>query len=798
MQDSQSDHLLTDQDTPSPEAGDASCSDHRPCQDYPPYVSNLLMHLKNKMQYAEQGDIDFAEKAFYSAYELHKVQTRKSGEPYFIHPYEVALILTELNASGEMIAAGFLHDILEDTDYTPEEMEATFGRVVLHLVDGVTKLGQFSFSSKEERQAENFRRMFMAMAKDIRVVIIKLADRLHNMRTLDHMAEHKQKKKAQETLDIFAPLAHRLGIGRLKWELEDLCLRYLHPEHYWNITQHVAIKRTEREATINNTIETLTEAMRDSDYAFKFEDSKAPQDKQTKITGRPKNFYSIYNKLVSKNKSFDDIHDYFGVRVLVPTEVDCYTVLGLIHALWKPIPGRFKDYIAMPKQNMYQSLHTTVISDNGHPLEVQIRTHEMDRISEFGIAAHWKYKENGGGPKKQSKNSKIDLQLTWLRQLLDWQNDLKDAEEYMSNIKDDLFEDDVYVFTPRGDVHCLPRGATAIDFAYRIHTRVGDTCVGAKMNGRIISLGTPLENGSQVEIMTSKNGQPSLDWINYANTNQAKNNIRKWFKRERREENIKRGRELLEAEYGKEGFEQYLRSETMQKLARKFNRQTVDDLLATIGYGEITPKQLLNRLKTGPLSAQEMKNAKVIGETVSEEKLKAARPKGKGILIGGEAGVLAFFPGCCTPVPGEPLRGVVTRNKGVAVHSKACNNLHQVNPKRFIPASWGEVEKSYYPVELEVYTIDRQGLLKDVIARLSDSKINILAANISTHKKDKTATMNLVVEVTDIKQLESIIQKIRTMADVLNVNRIVKPSRTLKKVAGVPTIVRSSSKRKKK
>ncbi|MBT9547385.1 MAG: bifunctional (p)ppGpp synthetase/guanosine-3',5'-bis(diphosphate) 3'-pyrophosphohydrolase [Candidatus Sericytochromatia bacterium] len=754
-----------------------------PINSYPPYVASLLEHLVEKMAYATTEDIAFAERAFFAAYELHKEQKRKSGEPYIIHPYEVALILTELNASGEMIAAGFLHDILEDTDFTHAEMTTAFGETVTALVDGVTKLSKFSFSSKEERQAENFRRMFMAMAQDIRVVIIKLADRLHNMRTLDHMSEDKQKKIAQETLDIFAPLAHRLGIGRLKWELEDLCLRYLYPDYYWSIAQYIAQKRVEREEVMSRTLVQLKEALLDEDTEFFIdgeprpdgEDSKK-RTKKVQIFGRPKNFYSIYNKISKKQKDFKDIYDYFGIRVLVDSEADCYSVLGMVHSIWKPIPGRFKDYIAMPKQNMYQSLHTTVISETGHPLEVQIRTFDMDRIADFGIAAHWKYKQGGNQPKR----NKNDLQLTWLRQLIDWQKDLKDAEEFMSNVKSDLFEEDIYIFTPRGDVHVLPKGSTAIDFAYRIHTHVGNSCVGAKMNGRMISLPTPLENGAQVEIMTSKNGQPSLDWINFVVSNQAKNNIRKWFKKERREDSLKRGKELLEAEFGKENYEHYIRSKTFEEMAQKFNRNSVEDLIATVGYGEITPKQLLNRIKTGPLNPDVL-DKMIIGQTVSPEQ-RRREVKGKGILIGGEAGVLVFFPHCCLPVPGEPIVGVVTRTKGVAVHSKECSNLGQVNPKRFLPASWGEVEKSFYPVELQIYTIDRRGLLKDVVARMSDSKINILAANVATHK-DKTATIDLVVEVTDIKQLQGIIQKIRAMSDVLNVVRIVKTSKAIKQMA---------------
>lgn len=754
MQGHQPDSVLS----PPPEGEVAPATE---AEEYPLYVYSLFEHLMAKMaSYATPVDIEFAKKAFFMAYELHKEQTRKSGEPYFIHPYEVALILTELNAGGEMIAAGFLHDILEDTDYTAEQMKEAMGETVLHLVDGVTKLSQFSFSSKEERQAENFRRMFLAMAQDIRVVVIKLADRLHNMRTLEHMTEEKQRKIAQETLDIFAPLAHRLGIGRLKWELEDLCLRYLHPQHYWEITSYIAQKRQEREDIIQSTIAEL-EA-----------ECKAYEIKAD-IKGRPKNFYSIYNKLTKHQKEFQDIYDFFGMRVMVENEKSCYEVLGIVHSLWKPIPGRFKDYIAMPKQNMYQSLHTTVIAPSGHPLEVQIRTREMDRIAEFGIAAHWKYKE-GAANKQLRKN---DLQLTWLRQLLEWQNDLKDAKEYLDTVKGDLFEDDVYVFTPKGDVYILPHGATPVDFAYRIHTQVGHTCIGAKVNGKIIPLSTALRNGSQVEIMTSKNGQPRLDWINFVITNQAKNCIRRWFKKERQAESIKRGRELLEVEFGKDGLEQFLRSDRMQQLTKKLNRNSVDEVLADIGYGELTPRQLLNRIKTGPLNAAMLEQK--LGEVSQEKIAQSQQKRGTGILIGGEAGMLVHMSPCCQIVPGESIVGVITRNRGVSIHSRDCQNLAQVNENRFIPASWGHVEANHYPVELEIMSIDRRGLLKDLVSKMTDNKINILAANVSTHA-DKTATINMVVEVTDIKQLQNLMVKLRQLSDILNVTRIIKPSKTLK------------------
>ncbi|HEY9766765.1 MAG TPA: bifunctional (p)ppGpp synthetase/guanosine-3',5'-bis(diphosphate) 3'-pyrophosphohydrolase, partial [Chroococcales cyanobacterium] len=508
----------------------------------------------------------------------HEGQFRASEEPYFIHPYEVALLLTQLEADGATIAAGLLHDVLEDTEVTAKEMEKLFGNEVLLLVEGVTKLGKLSFSSKEERQAENFRRMFLAMAKDIRVILIKLCDRLHNMRTLKHLAPKKQHDIAKETLEIFAPLAHRLGIGKIKWELEDWSLRYLNPDEYYRVSQLVAEKREERERYIDEIVDKIREELENIGV-------------KATVYGRPKHFYSIWSKMMQQRKDFQDLFDITAIRVVVDSVRGCYEVLGTVHAIWRPIPGRFKDYVAMPKPNLYQSLHTAIIGPGGKPVEVQIRTEEMHRIAEYGIAAHWRYKDGGSF-------NQADRKLNWLRQLLDFQNDLKDADEYLNTVKEDLFADEVFVFSPRGDVIDLPHDATPIDFAYRIHTDVGHRCIGARINGRIAQLDTPLHNGDIVEILTAKNSHPSLDWLGFAVTSGAKNRIRQWYKKERREENIVHGKEALERELGRNGLETLIKGEKLALIATKLSKPSVDELLAAIGYGELTVTAVVNRIKS--------------------------------------------------------------------------------------------------------------------------------------------------------------------------------------------------------
>ena len=543
-------------------------------------IQELIEKIK---KYANDVDVSLVEKAYYFGKKAHDGQFRKSGEPYFIHPVAVANILCDMELDIETIIAGLLHDVVEDTEYTYEDIEREFSKEIADLVDGVTKLGQIKYQSKEETQAENLRKMFLAMAKDIRVILIKLADRLHNMRTLKYMPPEKAKSKAIETLEIYGGIANRLGISMIKWELEDLALRYIDPEGYYDLVERVAKKRSQREAYIENVLNILNKSFEEVNI-------------KCNVYGRPKHFYSIYKKMQDKHKNFQDIYDLMAVRIIVDTVKDCYAVLGMIHTLWTPMPGRFKDYIAMPKPNMYQSLHTTVIGPDGEPLEIQIRTKEMHTIAEYGIAAHWKYKEGN----TSQKQSNIEGKLQWLRQMMEWEKDLKDPQEFMDALKEDVFSSQVYVFTPKGDVVELPAESTPIDFAYRVHTNVGNKCVGAKIDGRIVPLDYKLQNGNIVEILTSSNSNgPSRDWINIVKTPNAKSRIRQWFKKERREENIQRGTEILEKEFKKyhiplkdSNIEKY-----MQQMTKKFNQPTVEDLIATIGYGGIMPAHVVPKIR---------------------------------------------------------------------------------------------------------------------------------------------------------------------------------------------------------
>lgn len=713
-----------------------------------------LERLLNKIREynSDEKELEVVKKAFYLAYEKHKNQCRKSGEPYFIHPYEVSLILSQLNSDHEMITAGLLHDVLEDTDYTVEEMEEEFGTNIYQLVDGVTKLSKFSFLSKQERRAENFRRMFLAMAKDIRVIVIKLADRLHNMRTLSYMTEEKQKEISKETLDIFAPLAHRLGIGRIKWELEDACLRYLHPEEYWKIRHNVSCKRQKQREYINNIINQLKTYI----YAANIE---------AEISEISKHFYSIYEKMQKQKKEFYEVYDdnTSSIRIKVKGgEKECYEVLGIVHSIWKPIPGKIKDYIAIPKPNMYQSLHTTLIGNQGKPIEVQIRTYKMHHVAEYGITAHWLKGKDG-------RFLPEDLQLAWLRQLIEWQKDLKDADEFMDNVKVDLFSEEVFVFSPKGDIYNLKADSTPVDFAYRVHTHVGHRCIGAKINGRSAPLSQKLKNGDQVEIITSDIMQPRLDWLDFVATNLARNQIRKWFKKERREENIKRGKEILTKEFERFGLE--LKIEELEKIAEKLKQPSVEDLIAAVAYGEVTSIQIINRLQSANFNLET--KFKDENKLIPKAKIKS------DILVNGVSGLMVNFPQCCAPVPGESIVGVLTKTKGVLVHISDCPNLEKISKDKIINVSWEPEIKSSYCVELDIETIDRLGLLKDILVKISDSKTNLLAANVSTFE-DKTARINLVVEVNNIKHLQKLIQIISQISDVLHVTRTKRPSKNMK------------------
>ena len=701
--------------------------------------------------------------AFQFAYDLHQGQRRASGEPYIQHPIAVADLLQDLGGSAAMIAAGFLHDVVEDTDVSPDKIEQRFGGEVRVLVEGVTKLSKFNFSSRLESQAENFRRMFLAMAQDIRVIVVKLADRLHNMRTLEHLAPQKQRRIARETREIFAPLANRLGIGRFKWELEDLAFKYLETAAYQEIKHLVSEKRTDREARLDRVTECLRQRL------------EAQGIPCTDTSGRPKHLYGIYQKMQRQQKEFQQIYDVAAIRIIVESKDACYRALAVVHDAYRPIPGRFKDYIGLPKPNRYQSLHTVVIGPAGRPIEVQIRTEEMHHIAEYGIAAHWKYKEDGAS----SRVSTEDEKFTWLRQLLEWQNDLSDAQEYLESVKVNLFEDEVFVFTPQGDVISLSQGATPVDFAYRIHTEIGNHCAGARVNGRIVPLNAGLENGDIVEIITQKNAHPSLDWLNFVVSAGARNRIRQWYKRSHRDENLLRGRELLERELGKNGFEALLKSEPMQRVVERCNYHSVDDLLAGLGYGETTLKHVVNRLQEEIKSQQPIAPATNLTEELNGLALTAPLPatKPSSEPIRGIEGLLHNIAGCCSPLPGEPIIGVVTLgSRGISVHKQGCSNVDGIPGDRLIPVSWNDdSERSQtYPVGIQVEVLDRVGVLKDVLSRLSDHKIHVRSAQVKTDPHhQRPALIDLEIEISHQQQLERILCHIRKLSDVLTLRRFM-------------------------
>ncbi|MBW4649903.1 MAG: bifunctional (p)ppGpp synthetase/guanosine-3',5'-bis(diphosphate) 3'-pyrophosphohydrolase [Kastovskya adunca ATA6-11-RM4] len=729
----------------------------------PDWLRECLITASSSHDAVYSEDTDLICRAFSFAYELHEGQYRASGDAYIAHPVAVAGLLRDLGGSSAMIAAGFLHDVVEDTDVTPEEIESRFGIEVRQLVEGVTKLSSFNFSSKTERQAENFRRMFLAMAADIRVIVVKLADRLHNMRTLSHLRPDKQRRIARETRDIFAPLANRLGIGRFKWELEDLSFKYLEPEAYREMQELVAERRSDREERLTQVTQMLRQRLEAVGIGCR------------EVSGRPKHLYGIYQKMERQSKSFDEIYDIAAVRLIVQTKEECYRALAVVHDAFRPIPGRFKDYIGLPKPNRYQSLHTGVIGQTGRPIEVQIRTADMHHIAEWGIAAHWKYKESGG-----SNNTQItaeDEKLTWLRQLLEWQNDLKDAQEYMQSVKDNLFDDDVYVFTPKGDVIPLSRNATPVDFAYRIHTEVGNHCAGGRVNGRMVQLDTTLQNGDIVEIVTQKNGHPSLDWLNFVVTPSARNRIRQWFKRSHRDENVARGRELLEKELGKQGFEALMKSAPLQAVAERCNYHSVEDLLAALGYGEVTLNLVVNRIREA-VKAQnppELNPQELIATQTAIVKLPPTQTT-KGEPIAGVEGLMYHIAGCCNPLPGEGIIGAVTRLRGISIHRQGCPNVENFSGDRLVPVNWnptdnGQGRPQTYPVNVQIEVLDRVGVFKDVLLRLSDQNINVRNASVKTHQ-GRPAIIDLCIDIRDHDQLESSFTQIKKMSDILNLRRI--------------------------
>lgn len=707
--------------------------------------------LKKVGETKPEADLNKIRAAFDFAAQAHRGQKRDSGEDFIQHPLEVASIVSDLVMDTISIIAALLHDVVEDTEVNFEQIKKLFGLEVASLVDGVTKLSRLAFQSQQEQQMENLRKMFLAMTQDLRVIIIKLADRLHNMRTLKHLPVERQKAIARETLEIYAPLTHRLGMWKLKWELEDLALRYLDPEAYYDLVNKVAKKRQEREGFINEVKLTLQGAL-------------AEIELKAEVQGRPKHFFSIYEKMQEQGKDFTEIYDLMGLRVIVSTVQDCYEVLGIVHTLWKPIPGRFKDYVAMPKSNMYQSLHTTVIGPSGEPLEIQIRTWEMHRTAEYGIAAHWLYKEDG--PDDRELREKI----VWLRHLIEWQGEMKDTEEFMETLKISLFIDEVFVFTPKGDVKSLPAGSTPVDFAYSIHTALGHQCCGAKVNGRLESLDYQLKNGDIIQIITSKQGAgPSRDWLKFVKTSKAKNRIRQWQREQHREENIQIGREHLEREFRKQGLgiQEYLRPEALLEVAKKLGFGNIEDLLAAVGDLKVTPNMVIGKLgldkdSTKPIQAE-------IGER------KRSRRPGHGIKVKGVEDLLVRFSRCCNPVPGDPIIGYITRGKGVSVHRNDCPNLAGEEKDRVIEVEWENDVQGTYPVDLEIEGEDRVNFLTDIMNAISEMKLYLSAAK--ARAKKGTAFINLTLEIAHSDQIQLIFKRVKK---VEGIRRIYRVSRVIK------------------
>ncbi len=731
-------------------------------------------------KYHPSTDISLIQKAYRIAYDAHKGQARKSGEPYIIHPLCVAIILADLELDKETIVAGLLHDVVEDTIMTDDEIKEEFGQDVALLVDGVTKLEKLNFhgehgnqdrdAEKLERQAENLRKMFLAMAKDIRVILIKLADRLHNMRTLQHMRPEKQQEIARETLDIYSPIAQRLGISKIKVELDDLSLKYLEPEAYYDLVDKIAVRKSVRERYIQTIVDEVSVHIKNAGI-------------KAQIDGRIKHFFSIYKKMKNQNKSIDQIYDLFAVRIIVDTVKDCYAALGVIHEMYKPIPGRFKDYIAMPKSNMYQSLHTTLIGTSGQPFEIQIRTYEMHKAAEYGIAAHGKYKEASDGRKVETQEEE---KLVWLRQILEWQQDLSDNKEFMNLLKDDLnlFADNVYCFTPTGDVKSLPAGSTPIDFAYSIHSAVGNKMIGARVNGKLVTIDYEIRNGDRVEIMTSQNSKgPSRDWLNVVKSTQAKNKINQWFKNELKEDNIVKGRELIST-YCKAksiNMAELLIPKYEEAVMKKYGFQNWDSVLAAVGHGGLKEGQIVNRMRElyDNDHKREMTDAEVMAEIEENVQTNRKRP-GKNtsaIVVKGVHDVAVRFSKCCSPVPGDEIVGFVTRGRGISIHRTDCVNLMslpELDRHRLIDAEWqqtdGQDGNEKYLAEINIYANNRNGLLADVSRALTEKGIDILALNTRANKQG-TATMSVSFEIGSREELQRIIDKIRTIESVIDIER---------------------------
>ncbi|WP_434305456.1 RelA/SpoT family protein [Clostridium botulinum] len=722
-------------------------------------LEDLMIKIKDNFT---EKEIEFIKKAYNFACNAHKEQKRISGEPYITHPEEVAIILFEMGMDVNTMIAGLMHDVVEDTQYTYEDVAKEFGNEVADLVNGVTKLGKIEYKTKEEQQADNVRKMLLAMTKDIRVILIKLADRLHNMRTLRFMPVEKQKEKAQETLDIYAPLAHRLGISKIKWELEDLSFRYINPNEYYFLVRKIAEKRAEREEHIKEIVSNLQQNLKKAGI-------------ESEIDGRPKHFYSIYKKMHNKNKNLDQIFDLTAVRILVDTVKDCYAALGIAHTVYKPIPGRFKDYIAMPKPNMYQSLHSTVMGVGGRPFEIQIRTYEMHKTAEYGIAAHWKYKE------AVENSNNIDLKLTWLREMLDWQKETTDPEEFMQGFKIDLFSDEVFVFTPKGKVISLPNRATPVDFAYKIHTDIGHRCIGAKVNGKMVPLDYELKTGEIIEVLTSTTPKgPNLDWLSMVKSNQAKSKIRAWFKKEDKEENINKGKDILEKETKKQGynFGELAKGEVLETVLKRYNMSSIEDMFAAVGIGALAASAVVLRFREQYLKKNkpELNWNEVRDQISKSNKQKKKKSSSPGIIVKGEDNLLVRFAKCCNPVPGDKIIGYITKGRGISIHRTDCKNMEQLveeDPTKIVEVSWGKPKGGEYISELEVRAENTDGLLADIMLTINGSKTNLYAVNAKPIKND-SVVVNIKLKISNIEDLKSVMKDIRKLKGVLEVYRTKK------------------------
>lgn len=712
--------------------------------------------IEKVKKYNPKANFELIQKAFDFSAQVHAGQNRLSGDPFIIHPLSVAEILATLEQDTETICAGLLHDVIEDTSVTEEGMKKEFGEEIYNLVEGVTKLGRLVFDSKEERQAENFRKMFLAMGQDLRIIFVKLADRLHNMRTLKYLPKAKLKDTALETKEIFAPLAHRLGIWNIKWELEDLAFRYLDPEKYEEVRHKITETRTDRETFVGGFIKEV-------------EDHLKQVSIKANVYGRPKHFYSIYRKMVEQNLEFEELYDLLAIRIIVESVKECYAALGVIHAAWKPIPGRFRDYVAMPKSNGYQSLHTTVIGPKGRPVEIQIRTKEMHQMADFGVASHWSYKEG-------KTDKKLDSKMAWLRSLLESQEELTDAKQFLESVKVDLFVDEVFVFTPKGKVIDLPIDATPIDFAYRVHTEVGHRCIGSKVNGRIVPLDHKLKNGDIVEIITGKADAPSLDWLNFINTSAARNKLKSWFKKRKHDENVRRGEEGIKTEVKKLMLkvDQAMAEENLQKIAREFGFPNITELLVAVGHGEYSAFQIAKKLRATLKKQQDVPKTEEEVIIPKLTKKTRRRKKKQGIKVAKLDNVQVRFSKCCKPLPGDEIVGFITKARGISIHRTDCKNAEAAkrSKERAVEVAWDLSADIIYPVDIEVEAFDRVGVFKDVLEKIAATQTNVAAANIRT-KRGSSAIFKLVVDIKNSEHLTQVLNTIREVHDVYNAYRAV-------------------------